>query len=618
METLWHGMLWNAVDATLLALAVLIVSRLCRPGPTLRHALWLLVLGKLVCPPVAVQPFSLRTVSLLSAGFLGIEPRENEQQAAHDTQQPARPASAAVPPLDPGATRDASLLHAAPGPASRRPDALPRLGAPQDFLTRPRDPYQNPEPPAAPPREARGPPVSWLLGIQAVGSLLVVLWHLHRIAGFRRLLRATRPAAKETILACAQASRRLGLGKNLRVRVGEPGLSPFLWALGSPVVVLPRQLDQPSHRHLLGGVLAHELAHIKRRDHWLCWLPLIVSVVYWWLPTFWVAWKAMRRAADQAADMWAASSLGTRKGYAESLLSTLSIVNDCPLPSPVLGQGLGGRIALERRLVSIMKDPLNLEISRGSWVILLALAALVLPVTPRSASGQGGLAVSPPSAEPQPDSELPPVPETEDPTAIEPGGAAPVAALSPARSQRSTEQRLSELESKVDLILQELRSLRRSSSPPRGLSGRATQGGGMSQHSQVQGHTSGTNITPVGPEARENAMRLLGTLMSASNQQVSPTPSKDDAPAKGGYGASNQRPSQYAQDPYREEKHGIAVHRIASTGIAADRTPEQEQRILEIDREFQKKMQELEQWRRNALRDALKGSSPTPGSSGTR
>src|SRR5213593_4281526 len=85
--------MWNALDATLLALIVAAVARLAKLRAPVRHVLWLMVLLKLLVPPVAVHSF----------GLSGICTSAVEQVRGYAVQWPA-PTQAAVPdrviPLD--------------------------------------------------------------------------------------------------------------------------------------------------------------------------------------------------------------------------------------------------------------------------------------------------------------------------------------------------------------------------------------------------------------------------------------------------------------------------------------------------------------------------------------
>ena len=67
-------MLWwlaqNTITATILALAVLLICRLCPLRPSIRHGLWLLVLLKLVAPPLVEWPWN----PLEATGLMKPEP----------------------------------------------------------------------------------------------------------------------------------------------------------------------------------------------------------------------------------------------------------------------------------------------------------------------------------------------------------------------------------------------------------------------------------------------------------------------------------------------------------------------------------------------------------------
>ena len=56
METLLHAGLSNAVSATLLAVLVACLGRVLARRPAILHCLWLLVLLKLVTPPLYQVP----------------------------------------------------------------------------------------------------------------------------------------------------------------------------------------------------------------------------------------------------------------------------------------------------------------------------------------------------------------------------------------------------------------------------------------------------------------------------------------------------------------------------------------------------------------------------------
>ena len=59
MASLLDNMIWNALEASILALAVGFVIRIHKLSAPLRHVLWLMVVVKLLLPPVVAHSFGL-------------------------------------------------------------------------------------------------------------------------------------------------------------------------------------------------------------------------------------------------------------------------------------------------------------------------------------------------------------------------------------------------------------------------------------------------------------------------------------------------------------------------------------------------------------------------------
>ena len=74
--------------------------------------------------------------------------------------------------------------------------------------------------------------------------------------------------------------------------------SPFILGVVKPRIYLPSGLDEVQRRN----VLAHEQAHLARRDHW--WKPLgfALLAVYWFNPVLWLAYTLLCRDIELACD----------------------------------------------------------------------------------------------------------------------------------------------------------------------------------------------------------------------------------------------------------------------------------------------------------------------------
>ena len=141
----------------------------------------------------------------------------------------------------------------------------------------------------------------------------------------------------------------------------EAVLSPFVLGIVKPKIYLPFVIDA---QHM-EPVIAHEQAHILRRDHW--WKPLgfLLLTVHWFNPLLWLAYALLCRDIEFACDEKVIGALdeAQRADYSEALLSccvSRRAVTACPV---AFGEtGVKGRI---KSVLSYKKPAL--------WLIIAAL-----------------------------------------------------------------------------------------------------------------------------------------------------------------------------------------------------------------------------------------------------
>jgi beta-lactamase regulating signal transducer with metallopeptidase domain len=78
---------------------------------------------------------------------------------------------------------------------------------------------------------------------------------------------------------------------------GDP--ADALARASGPVLLLPRDLLDELTPDERDALLAHELAHVRRRDHWVRLLELAATALFWWYPVAWWARAALRRAEER-------------------------------------------------------------------------------------------------------------------------------------------------------------------------------------------------------------------------------------------------------------------------------------------------------------------------------
>ena len=240
-----------------------------------------------------------------------------------------------------------------------------------------------PPPPALPDRPAtigvsaaeveRGLIVAWLVVTALLGA-----GQAWRILRFRRRLRLAVPAPDDLVAEAGRIAARFG------VRAPEllvvPGLgTPMLWCLGRPTVLLPAPLVAAFGGDRWRGILAHELAHLRRGDHWVSRLELLAGLLWWWNPLYWLIRARLDAEAELACDAWVVGTLPEdRIAYAETLFDIGSALSRSVSPAPALGAAGPVRL-LERRLTMILHERVPF---RPSPLALLAAGLLCLFALP--------------------------------------------------------------------------------------------------------------------------------------------------------------------------------------------------------------------------------------------
>ncbi len=145
--------------------------------------------------------------------------------------------------------------------------------------------------------------------------------------------------------------------------------SPALVGIWRPTLLIPRNsaFSPEDWEH----VFAHEIAHLRCRDHWSQGLQLIALGVHWFNPLVWLGFRRLRADRELAADEWALRRLedGRSLAYGATLLKAVS-----------------GRSAFQPGMVGISEDGSQMK-QRLQRIVAF------LPRRPRYGSALGGAIV---------------------------------------------------------------------------------------------------------------------------------------------------------------------------------------------------------------------------------
>jgi beta-lactamase regulating signal transducer with metallopeptidase domain len=366
----------NALVATLLAVVACVVTRASR-NPKIVFAAWVLVLAKLVTPPLVGLPLE------------SLRPRWQVIEA------PVAGHALALPPL-------ANPYATLPAPTAEIDDAVTvvsadvdseRLGSgrvllSESFLAPIEADQRDMALVDSPDEAARSDASAWgaiplLFGLWLAGSALWFAVAAARIARFGRFLRLARLAPG----ALQAEVRALALGMNLRqaptVRLVNRRVPPLVWAMTGPAtILLPVALVRGLSDEQRSALLAHELVHLKRHDHLVRWLELAVLGLYWWHPVAWWARRNVERAAEHCCDAEVMAMFPQQaRSYAEALWTTVDFLSDSRPAMPLGAQAFSQAGHVRRRMEMILQGTVA---RRVGWPLRWTIVAIGLAVLPLS------------------------------------------------------------------------------------------------------------------------------------------------------------------------------------------------------------------------------------------
>ncbi len=322
----WQLVVWVALIAVVCWLAR-------KASPQVRYLLWLLVLVKVFLPPTLALPWGF--------GTWGIDP---VWQRFQDDDR-----FASLPQVVASQTADdqADQLHDEVGKSPVHGSLSPL------FLL-------------------------WLAGCLAVW--LVAVWQYRRLV---KAIDAMEPVDEGPLrITLERVALELGEQQTPDLYLSNTAVSPYLFGVLRPRVVIPRQLVENVSEADQRSVLAHELSHWKRRDLWVGWLQVIAQGLLWFHPVMWWANARLRQERECACDERVLRTTACDPAaYGESLLRVLSAVRARAVFQGNLVGVFEPGANLQQRLEKIMNyEPEQAGMKPGWCAVLAGLLLVFLPM----------------------------------------------------------------------------------------------------------------------------------------------------------------------------------------------------------------------------------------------
>ncbi|HYO57490.1 M56 family metallopeptidase [Archangium sp.] len=220
-----------------------------------------------------------------------------------------------------------------------------------------------------------------------LGALLLwlggILWQgreLRRgLVQLRRIRREARPLEDATLhQAAATLGRELGLARIPRLLVSEHAPSPLALGLLRPEVILPRRALETLSPLEQRMALAHELAHVRRGDLWLGWVPALARAVFFFHPLVRRACREYALAREESCDAAALQATGAAPREYGRLLLIFGVAR---APAAAAVPGASSHLAALKRRIAMLEHAGTESKHRhrqARWLLgVLALVALI-------------------------------------------------------------------------------------------------------------------------------------------------------------------------------------------------------------------------------------------------
>ncbi|MGG3306676.1 M56 family metallopeptidase [Paenibacillus lautus] len=357
-ERLFNWFVASTLMASAAAVVVLAIQHLLRRRihARVRHALWLIVLLRLMLPVLPQSPVSLFNAvpawTDIKNAVLGVSYQWNKPDAISEHSQIENT-------YQPHYTTNEAEKNTVLQPDQTMTDTEEHITAGTERESHP---------------AVRILAVVWLTGAAVLLGYNLIYW-----LRFQKKLKRLSPVDRASILKIADECRSLfSMKRPVGIYVDPSAQSPYITGIFRPAVYLPKSLvSETANEQLLKHVIAHELAHYKRKDTIWNMVSSLVLAVHWMNPFVWFVLRQMKADRELACDAYVLEKLGEEEAvpYGMTIIEFLRRYASGRSPAHLLYfKGSNGQREMIRRIQMIQ------SFKKGSYKFTMMAVVLVLLV----------------------------------------------------------------------------------------------------------------------------------------------------------------------------------------------------------------------------------------------
>jgi len=220
-----------------------------------------------------------------------------------------------------------------------------------------------------------------LLATWIVGAAATAWTAWRRWTRFERLISQAHPAPRSWQTLATRLCSELSIRRPPAILMVPGRLPPMVVpGRGRARLLLPMALLGELHGSRKESLLLHELVHIKRGDHLVRMLELMVSIIFWWLPLIGLIGRQLRACEETCCDASVVARLPqARRQYAGLLLDVIDFSSPVRRQIAPQATAMSAVSNLEQRLRTILDTTQRRRHSWSVGVVTLVMALAVLP-----------------------------------------------------------------------------------------------------------------------------------------------------------------------------------------------------------------------------------------------
>ncbi len=230
----------------------------------------------------------------------------------------------------------------------------------------------------------------WIIGIAVISIRHVGGWmRVQQLRnGATRLTGEPWDALMSRVCECLHVKRAVAIAESALVQV--PSVIGYL----KPIILLPACVMAGLSPQQLEGLIAHELAHVRRHDYLVNLLQIVIETLLFYHPAAWWLSKRIRQERENCCDDLAATVCGNRVAYVQALaaMEELRMV-----PGELVLAARGGSLLPRVRRLLGVQTPRQRNWSLTAAIVVVIVALVPLIVAQHKAKAEEAEAATKPS-----------------------------------------------------------------------------------------------------------------------------------------------------------------------------------------------------------------------------